>query len=247
MGLLARSLLAHRGWRYRTRVDPDEIRWMRSALREGDSAVDVGAYKGGYTYWMRREVGDAGEVLAIEPQPGLARYLRRCALDFGWDNVHVAEVAASSRRGTATLRLPAGEPSPAASLVGASLRGDTLGYEVGTDTLDSLLAEHHLDESDVRLIKCDVEGHELDVFRGAVDTLARHRPYLLFECEARHLEGHTMQDVFEHLARLGYRGAFFWHGSLVDVDDFDADVHQVEGRRPYANNFVFTHGRSPLS
>ena len=47
---------------------------MRSVLRHGDVAVDVGAYKGGYTYWMREAVGDAGTVFAFEPQPELAYY-----------------------------------------------------------------------------------------------------------------------------------------------------------------------------
>ena len=37
---------------------------MRSVLRHGDVAVDVGAYKGGYTYWMREAVGDAGTVFS---------------------------------------------------------------------------------------------------------------------------------------------------------------------------------------
>jgi FkbM family methyltransferase len=211
---------------------------MRSVLGPGDLAVDVGACKGGYTWWMRRLVGASGRVLAVEPQPAMAGYLRRCVDDFAWANVHVEEVALSSSAGERLLRLPGHEPSPAASLVGASLPGGGIGYAVRTDTLDRVL-DAWAPGAPVRLIKCDVEGHELDVFRGAERTLARDRPLLLFECEARHLEGSDMHAVFAYLEGLGYRGSFFWRGQRLDSAAFDVSTHQVEGRRPYANNFVF--------
>lgn len=205
----------------------------------GDVAVDVGACKGGYTYWMRREVGDVGAVLAFEPQPVLAAYLRQCVRDFGWLNVHVDEAALSSEPGTGTLYVPGTGPSPGASLVGASLPEGSTGYEVHVDTLDRVLAERSLDTR-VRLVKCDVEGHELEVFRGAERTLSDHRPHVLFECEARHLRGHTMEEVFGYLEELGYQGSFFWRGERLAVAEFVEELHQVQGRRPYANNFVFT-------
>jgi len=231
-------VLTHRGWRYASRVDPDEIRWMRSVLGPGDVAVDVGAHKGGYTWWMRRLVGDAGRVLAVEPQPTMAAYLRRCVADFDWTNVRVEEVALSSTTGRGHLSLPGLDPSPAASLVGASLPTGGARYEVRTDTLDRLV-DAWAPGSPVRLVKCDVEGAELDVFRGAGRTLERDRPLLLFECEARHLAGGDMRDVCEHREALVYSGTFFWRGERLGVDAFDVPTHQVEGRRPYANNFVF--------
>lgn len=232
-------MLAHRGWRYRTRVDPDEIGWLRRVLRPGDVAVDVGAYKGGYTYWMRRAVGDSGAVVAFEPQPEQAEYLRRCTRDFGWTNVQVEEVALSDAPGTARLYRPGAEPSPAASLDAASLPPAPVAREVTVDTLDRRLEALGV-ATRVSLLKCDVEGHELEVFRGAERTLTEDGPPVLFECESRHLHGHDMADVFAHLEALGYRGSFFWRGERLDVANFDPARHQVEGRRPYANNFVFT-------
>ena len=235
---LRRAGLAYRARRYRTKVDPDEVGWMERALRAGDLAADVGAYKGGYTYAMRRAVGEAGSVLAFEPQPELAAYLRRCVRDFGWSNVSVAEAALSSTAGSRTLRLPGDAPSPAASLVGVSLPKGSRGYEVEVDTLDGFLAAHPPGRP-LRFLKCDVEGHELEVLAGASRTLERHRPLLLVECEVRHAAGRPVEVVFNHLRGLGYRGFFFWAGEELDVAHFDVAVHQVEGRRPYANNFAF--------
>ena len=214
---------------------------MRGVLRRGDVAVDVGAYKGGYTYWMREAVGDAGTVFAFEPQPELASYLRQCVHDFSWRNVRVEECGLSSESGERPLYAPGAEPSPAASLIGASLPEGSRGYDVRVDTLDRFLAEQG-PEWPVRLIKCDVEGHELDVFLGARETLGTHKPLLLFECAARHHPSRSVADVFGHLERLGYRGFFFWRGSELDVAEFDVALHQKEGRRPSGTNFIFVPG-----
>ena len=95
------------------------------------------------------------------------------------------------------------------------------------------------DAGAVALIKCDVEGHELDMFKGAEAVLTQDHPLLLFECEARHNPDRAVTEVFDYLQDLGYRGSFFWHGELLDVRLFDLATHQTLGRAPYANNFVF--------
>lgn len=237
-GLLRRVELAHRARRYRRRVDPHEIRWMSAALRPGDLAVDVGAHKGGYLYSMRRAVGPSGAVVAFEPQPELASYLRACVLDFGWTNVTVVERALSNSPGRQVLRRPAETPSPAASLGGASLQPGARELEVDVDTLDGALQGLHV-ERPLRFLKCDVEGHELQVLQGGARTLGAHRPLILVECEGRHAPQRRVEDVFAHLEGLGYEGSFFWHGERRPVAQFDAASHQVQRRRPYVNNFLF--------
>jgi hypothetical protein len=59
------------------------------------------------------------------------------------------------------------------------------------------------------------------------------------ECEARHAPERRVEDVFAHLARLGYEGSFFWRDERRAVADFDVARHQIERRRPYVNNFLF--------
>ena len=60
----------YRAWRYRQRLERQEIRLLLRHLAAGDVAVDVGAHKGAYTYWMRRAVGASGKVYAFNAQRG---------------------------------------------------------------------------------------------------------------------------------------------------------------------------------
>lgn len=226
----------HRAWRYRTRVDPAEIAWMRRTLRGGSVVVDAGAYRGGYTFWMRESVGESGLVYAFEPQPELAGFLTRSVDAFGWNNVFVHALGLGSTAGERTMHVPEGKPSQRGSLVVERAGAHT--YPVRVEALDDLLHARPAGRR-IAFIKCDVEGSELDVFRGARRTLIDHRPTLLFEHEARFCPPRDTGRVFDYLEALGYRGSFFWKGELLPIGEFRFDIHQVEGHRPYANNFVF--------
>ncbi len=241
-----RAGLTYRAWRYRLKLDRQEIGWLRRVLRPGDMAVDVGAHKGAYTYWMRRSVGAEGRVLAFEPQPALAAYLEEAVSAFRWKNVTVENLGLSSAPGHLKLFVPGEGPSPGATLVEAGAEPGATPLVVAVDTLDAYLERlglHH----PVRLIKCDAEGHELEVFRGSERTLGESRPMLLFECEARHDPDRPISRVFAFLEERAYRGSFYWRGSRMPMTAFRPEVHQMVGRRPYINNFLFVpEEASPL-
>ena len=216
---------------------------MLDLLSEGATAVDVGANKGAYTFWMRRAVGPRGRVVSIEPQPELAAYLRGVCRSMHWENVRVLEAAASDRAGAASLRVPGSGVSPGATLEsGGAQAPGWRELRCETVRLDDALAG----EGRIALLKVDVEGHELPVFRGAAGILARDRPALLFECEERHLSGGAPADCFAFLAALGYSGAFFSPRGLRPVAEFDTSIHQSRSpgrfwKSPrYVNNFLFT-------
>ncbi len=234
----------YRAWKARLRGERGEIRALDGSLAAGETAVDVGANKGAYLYWMRRAVGPGGAVYAFEPQPGLARYLESVRACMRWENVSIREVALSDSAGRRVLHVPGWENSPGASLEAAAAEAPAGGVrdrEVAVDTLDAQLEG----AGAIRFVKVDVEGHELAVFRGAERTLSTSRPVLLFECESRHLAGRSPHEVFAFLKRFGYRGRFFSARGLRPVEEFNPAVHQRRGpgrfwEAPgYCNNFLF--------
>lgn len=230
-----------RAWRYRLRNDPGEIRSVREHLSPGDTAIDIGAHKGAYTYWMARSVGPAGRVVAFEPQPELASYLKGIFRAPGWRSVTVEAMALSSGKGRARLVIPArhGSTSPGAS-VELEPGGGSRSCQVDRDSLDVYCGAHP-DIRPARFVKCDVEGHELEVFRGAETVLREDAPVLLFECEARHRRNGSIRDVFRHLEDRGYEGRFFLGRRLRPLSEFDEGRHQrAPGSPAYCNNFLFT-------
>jgi FkbM family methyltransferase len=237
----------YRAWRYRQRLERQEIRLLLRHLGAGDVAVDVGAHKGAYTYWMRRAVGASGMVYAFEPQPSLAAGLRALAAGSGFDNVVVENLGLSSAAGTLTLNVPGGGPSPGASFEPSrAAQPDGQSYPVPVTTLDAYFrgadrgADRHVDWDRIRLLKCDVEGHELEVFRGGEGLLREVRPCLLFECERRHRGSGNVDEVFRWLQEIGYQGFFVAKSGLRDIAEFDPRLHQADHEASgYINNFLF--------
>ena len=249
MGPIAAIRYLHRVWKARRRDERDEIAALRHWVRPGDVVLDLGAHKGSYLFWLQRSVGPTGRVLAFEPQPFLAGYLREVVKTFGWRHVEVRNEGVSERAGTLTLVFPegSGAVSPGASFERAAGTG---GREVPIP-VTSLDREFPEGSKAPSFIKCDVEGHELAVFRGGAAMLRRARPVLLFECEQRHLATHRVADVFRELEGYGYRGEFFGPDGLRPIAEFRPEVHQASDgdrfwdRPGYCNNFLFVPADAP--
>lgn len=246
----------YRAYRYRYRVDPAEIRFVRQNLVAGQVAADIGCHKGAYTYWMRRRVGPNGIVYSFEPQPRQVAYLREAFSAMNYDNVEVVPMGVSDHCGQLPLYIPT-KSTHAASLeptcVGGVSDADCSSQTIDVTTLDEFFTstgrKAGADDATCRrpnLLKIDVEGHELAVLEGARRTLEAHHPTLLLECEARHRPDADVRPVFEFLQSLGYVGSFFSNGARRPLTEFDPATHQRldqnSDRLPvgYVNNFAFT-------
>ena len=234
----------YRAWRYRLRLDVAEIAYIRRKVTDGMTVFDIGAHKGGYLYWLRNRVGSTGTVVAFEPQPLLNQYLSSVVAKANYQNVTVEPMALSSQIGNLTLFVPqhGSKTSPGATLNAAKpqeIACETV--EVVVDTLDNYCEKHGLQPD---FLKIDVEGFELHVFKGAKNILAARKTTLFFECEQRHLGSTKIDDVFDFLSNLGYKGYFFEHEKLTAIEHFSIEKHQKIVNNKvnsgyYCNNFVF--------
>ena len=235
-------------WRalhYRFRQVPEEIAFLARTLRAGDTVVDIGCHKGGFLYWLRRYVTASGKVYGFEPQPLLAHYLKEVVAMQRWENVVIEAAGVSSSNGSMPLHVPApqGLPSPGATLSPADPGAPHHSFAVPVVTLDDYFGRQG--NPRIACIKCDCEGHEIEVFRGAEGILRPDHPALLFECEQRHLPNGSPAVIFDYLRGLGYRGWFFGPSGLAPIEQFRVEVHQQvqPGRywdaKDYYNNFAF--------
>jgi membrane glycosyltransferase len=161
----------------RTRRDA-MVRLYRGFVKAGDLAFDIGAHVGDRT-GVFRAIG--ARVVALEPQPALARVLR---LIYGRDRaVAIEPMAVGSSAGTVALRLNIANPTVAtASEAFVRSAHGARGWEgqvwsrtieVPSTTLDVLIARHGMPA----FIKIDVEGFEAEALAG----LSHPVPALSFE------------------------------------------------------------------
>lgn len=145
--------------------NPDEYAAFRADVRAGDLVFDVGANLGAYTLLFGQWVGAGGRVYAFEPAPdarhGLERHVAINALS---ERVIVRPEAMSGAEGTAQFM--ADGASGANRLTSTSRRE---GCPVRTTTIDAVCASLGRRPA---VIKIDVEGAELDVLKGARQTIA---------------------------------------------------------------------------
>ena len=161
-------------------------------------------------------------------------------------NVTVEEKAVDATSGQRELYIPIWH-QPGASLNRPDLPDDEI-VTAGVATV--ALDDYFGTDQRISVLKVDVEGAELGVFAGAARILATWRPLLVFECENRHLNGGSVQDVFAYLKSFGYDGHFVRAGRLLPMSLFDEAIHQRRDgewfwkRKDYCNNFIFSAAKS---
>ena len=212
---------------------------MLKHLKPGQTAIDIGAHKGAYTYWMSKYTGANGNVFAFEPQPRLYNQLNKILDHSKINNVHVELLALSANKGEGTLLMPGKKTSPSASIHNKNLDdGVSTKINVKTTTLDNYFCgQNHIP---VHFIKCDVEGHELEVLMSGQKLLNKFQPIIVLESEARHCGEENVLAVFDLLDGNGYDGFFFNGKSISNLKNFDIYEFQLDpNKKKYVNNFFF--------
>lgn len=213
----------------RLRRGEAELRALPLLARPATLAIDIGANKGVYSYWLSRI---CRAVMAFEPNPKICALLRRAAPE----NVTVHEVALSNTAGTAEFILPiqrSGRYSNQGGTLQAKKLDGTKAYGIWT------VEQRRLDDygfTDVSFVKIDVEGFELEVLQGAAETLRRERPTLLIEIDESQSK-RPFAETIAALTALGYVGYFLDQGALRHLGGCAA-----ASTRPATDNFIFFHG-----
>ncbi|HTV07958.1 MAG TPA: FkbM family methyltransferase [Candidatus Aquilonibacter sp.] len=174
--------------------EPDLL-GCKALLSLGDTVLDVGANIGVYTRFCSQFVGGSGHVHSLEPIPETYSYLVRNVRSLGLNNVTCYNFAASDKdRDDAAMSMPE-YSGGGANIYEARLSNDG-NIPVKTTRLDTLFPN-----LSPRLIKCDVEGHEVEAIGGAREIIGRSRSHCLVE--VKNLE------AFDLFASLGYE-PFIW-------------------------------------
>lgn len=191
--------------------DWDTAQIITKFLREGDTFVDVGANIGLYTLPASQIVGEAGSVIAFEPSPvNRARLKENLELN-AVKNVRLEACALGEKEGNLAF-------SDEDALAHVKLAGE--GLKVPVRAYDEIAPQ-----IEVAMMKVDVEGFELSVFRGAEKAMkAGLLPVIVFEMNNSFLRYDlNAEEILDFLKAQNYRIGRYEHNTRSIV------FHDLEG------------------
>lgn len=169
--------------------------------------MDVGAHAGQFTKLFSGMV-PAGHVYAFEPGEYALSILRKVQTLRSLKNVTIVPLGLGDQPTEAVLSIPikkSGSLGFGLSSLGSvndvrNVQKDT----VFLTTLDLFCAQENPERVD--FIKADIEGWELNMLKGARETLAKYRPVIMLEINEAALQGAnaSSDDLKEFLKNQGY-------------------------------------------
>ena len=225
--------------------DPCVTETLHRLIDADDVVVDVGANIGYLTSLAAVRAGRSGRVVAFEPQPAVFDLLSANVASWSGDlaPVELHQTALSSESGTGTIVAgPLFELNMGLAKLGEGEADGLLSHEVELRRLDDLL-----DQTQVGMLKVDVEGHESEVLSGASRLLERrlvrdivfedHGDYPSAATEIAEDAGYHLVSLANDLGGLRLRPprergpASAWPGpSYLATTDPDRALSRLEAR-----------------
>ena len=234
----AQYLLQGEPWIRAPREQPEQDA-MRRVVGSGDVALDIGANMGIHTVLLAKLIGPLGKLFAFEPNTALLPTLRRTVDALPNASLHTC--ALSDEPGRSAFFVPADDSKASlADWTDVAIDGVAREESCERRRLDDLVREGTIAPPD--FIKCDVEGAELLVFRGARAILDRpDAPIMLFEVNAHTAGGFGFgtSDAKDYLAALPAP-----HYRFFEVKD-DGALPAITTLTPWCNVLAIPEAKLP--
>jgi FkbM family methyltransferase len=208
----------------------DETAMCRRLVAPGALILDIGANIGWTALHFATCAPDT-RVWCFEPIPGTRAHLERNLALNGIANVTVCPFGLADKAGELTFYCYK-EGFGNASLANVSGRDSVEEVVCSVRRLDEVVLEHGLTPS---FLKVDVEGAELFVLRGALQTLRRHTPVVFAEMLrkwAATFDYHP-NEIIDLLDSLGYAAFTIDGAGLRPFARMDENTRET--------NFLFLH------
>jgi len=226
-------LLKRRLQRSIKRNDEHEINLVKKFIKSGTDSIDVGVYRGVYSYEMSKY---SEKVHSFEPNPIIFKYINKNLKKF-IKNIHLYNFALSNQNKTINLKIPIRNSNSNKEIFEeyyemgkATIHNENNfenyeNFEIQTKKIDELNFDNK-----ISFIKIDVEGHELEVIEGAKNTIKRDKPVLLVEIEKQYTKKEVAESI-NFINSLGYKSYFFNKKDLKSTTELN--------NLDLFNNFIF--------
>lgn len=156
--------------------EPNVSNWIRTNLSEGQIAIDIGANIGWFTLLMSKRVEPLGHVYAYEPEPSFRERLQRHIHINYINNVSVLSDALGDYEGPAYCSKNVGPYFSSATTEPYAPKDGSVATEVDCVRLDDVWTQ-----TELHLMKIDVDGYEARILEGAKNVISRFSPKIAME------------------------------------------------------------------
>lgn len=195
-----------------------EMALIPKILKNPGVIIDVGANYGPYSFFLSKLYPES-KIFAFEPATRSYLIFKKIIKRFNLKNVIPIKKGLGSKEEIKEIVMPL-QYTILAYVSDKKTRKNSQDKveKIEITTLDNFVKRNKIQKVD--FIKCDVEGFELNVFRGAKKTIRKFKPILLIEIEERHTKkyGINPQDVLKFFKKLGYF-SYFVHGNEISRTD----------------------------
>jgi len=193
---------------------------------------DIGANVGFYSIVLSSYFPDL-KGFAFEPIPSTFGYLKKNFELNQISRISAVNVGLSDKSGEFTFY---SYPSHlgASSLAITVEASDRVEVRCTVSTLDEFCANHN---QAIDFIKCDVEGAELNCFKGGIVTIKKDLPAIFVEMLRKWSAkfNYHPNEIIKLLSNIGYACFDFSSGKLVKFDKMNEET--------VATNFIFLHSQ----
>ena len=166
-----KSLLSNRIWERRI------VELYKIIVKEGDIVLDCGAFIGLHTLELSKLVGETGKVYSFEPIPAVADCLEKTMEEKNIDNVVLVRNALYNK---SNIKLEfVSEHNGLSSVADYRRKAFKYKYKLNSICIDDFI--NIPKDKKISFIKIDVEGSEFRVLEGAIKTIKKYRPTIIFE------------------------------------------------------------------
>jgi len=187
---------------YKGYYEPEICSYLLNNIKPESTFVDVGAHAG-YFSLFAVQLAKNGSVYSFEPEPKNFRYIETIRQLNSITNWNIYNQGVGKEAGELFF-----SNGPSSTTGKISNIGD---FKVEVVSLDSTLA--NADRVDI--MKIDVEGFGGRVLEGAIETIRKHRPKIMFEVH----EGSDELQIVHQLLGPHYRLTDLSSGKLITAND----------------------------
>lgn len=197
------------------------LRYVSAQAYPDDAVmIDVGANIGVYSIALSEHFS---KVYAFEANRLTSDILKANLELSNTENAVPVNLALSDEAGRSQIHVPVNGNLGWATLNADECDTPVRPVDITCEKLDRFLDENGVDPKAIKLMKIDVEGHELQVLKGAEAVLRETRPTLL--CEV--LSAAKGSDLVTYLKKFGYTEFYTFKRSYKNIFDATVDLVSV--------------------